>query len=157
MAPGYNGHPGYGWGGPGFMPYGNGMGMGMGPGFMPYGNGMGMGMGPGVGPGMTPGMAPGMGASPQALGAAQQQAAMAGLGLGGYPAAQQRGAQPQLQPTPTVISGRPVDGAPDWAAYTAPDGRTYYYNAKTGVSAWEKPGSPAPAAPLGLLGSFGSY
>lgn len=163
----YNGHPGYyggapGWGGGPFggggWPGGPGMGFGgypgAGPGFMPYGNGMGMGMGAGVGPGIAPGMGPGLGASPQTMGA-QQQAAFAGLGLGGYPAAQ-RGPQPAMQPTPTVISGRPVDGAPDWAAYTAPDGRTYYYNAKTGVSAWEKPGASA-SPPLGLLGSFSGY
>jgi hypothetical protein len=41
-------------------------------------------------------------------------------------------------PTP-FVSGNPVDGFPDWASYTAPDGRTYYYNAKTGVSSWKKP------------------
>ena len=40
---------------------------------------------------------------------------------------------------PPVISGKPVEGVADWAGYTAPDGRTYYYNAKTGVSSWEKP------------------
>ncbi len=67
-------------------------------------------------------------------------------------------------PTPTVISGRPVEGAPDWAAYTAPDGRTYYYNAKTGVSSWEKPGpapQPGPASQAsqagGLLGGAFGY
>ena len=115
-----------------------GMGFGGYPGtgtFMPYPNGLGMGMGPGVT------MGPGMGANPQA----------AFAGLAGYPAAQ-RGPQPQMQPTPTVISGRPVEGAPDWAAYTAPDGRTYYYNAKTGVSSWEKPGQ---TQQVGVLGSFG--
>ena len=41
-------------------------------------------------------------------------------------------------PSP-FVSGNPVDGFPDWASYTAPDGRTYYYNAKTGVSSWKKP------------------
>ena len=35
--------------------------------------------------------------------------------------------------------GKPVDGFPDWASYTSPDGRTYYYNAKTGVSSWKMP------------------
>ena len=68
------------------------------------------------------------------------------------------------QPTPTVISGRPVEGAPEWSAYTAPDGRTYYYNAKTGVSSWEKPGpapQPGPASQAsqagGLLGGAFGY
>ena len=32
-----------------------------------------------------------------------------------------------------------LSGNTDWAGYTAPDGRTYYYNGKTGVSSWEKP------------------
>ena len=48
-----------------------------------------------------------------------------------------------------VVSGTPVEGQPDWAAYTAPDGRSYYYNASTGVSAWEKPGS-SPASSVGV-------
>ena len=43
-----------------------------------------------------------------------------------------------------VVSGTPVEGQPDWAAYNAPDGRIYYYNATTGVSSWEKPGGEAP-------------
>ena len=45
------------------------------------------------------------------------------------------------RPPAAVVSGTPVDGAADWAAYTAPDGRIYYYNAKTAVSTWEKPAS----------------
>jgi len=45
--------------------------------------------------------------------------------------------------TQAVVSGKPVEGNTDWAGYTAPDGRTYYYNGKTGVSTWEKP-QPAP-------------
>jgi len=49
----------------------------------------------------------------------------------------------QSHATPAVVSGKPVDGATDWAAYTAPDGRTYYYNSKTGVSSWEKPAAVA--------------
>ena len=43
---------------------------------------------------------------------------------------------PQMKffpPLWAVIYVMPVDGAPDWAAYTAPDGRAYYYNAKAGV------------------------
>ena len=41
-------------------------------------------------------------------------------------------------PSP-FMSGKPVDGFPDWASYPSPDGRTYYYNAKTGTSSWERP------------------
>jgi len=77
----------------------------------------------------------------------QQAAALANVyGLNALGA----GAAPNLLPnTPAVVSGKPVDGATDWAAYTAPDGRTYYYNAKTGISSWEKPMSTPPFG-LGL-------
>ena len=49
------------------------------------------------------------------------------------------GGAPGLSMLDAVLSGKPVEGAADWAGYSAPDGRTYYYNAKTGVSTWEKP------------------
>eukprot|EP00908_Phaeocystis_cordata_P001768 Transcript_11901.p1 GENE.Transcript_11901~~Transcript_11901.p1 ORF type:complete len:360 (-),score=42.81 Transcript_11901:101-1180(-) len=150
------------YGGAGW-PGGPGMGFGGYPGggpFMPYPNGM--GMAPGMAPGMA--IAPSVGTPPQALAGGlaqpQQAAAFAGAGFPGAANDPARGGpQPQM-PTPTVISGRPVEGAPDWAAYTAPDGRTYYYNAKTGVSSWEKPGpapQPAPASQAGgpLGGAFG--
>ena len=38
-----------------------------------------------------------------------------------------------------VVSGTPVEGNPEWSAYTAPDGRKYYYHKESGKSAWEKP------------------
>ena len=43
---------------------------------------------------------------------------------------------------PRVLSGIPVEGNPEWAAYAAPDGRTYYYNASSGISSWDKPPPP---------------
>lgn len=43
---------------------------------------------------------------------------------------------------PRVVSGVPVEGHPEWSAYAAPDGRTYYYNATSGVSSWDKPPDP---------------
>ena len=105
-------------------------------------------MGPGMGPGMG---AAGMGAPPQALGAMAQPQQAGYPGMGCTPSGGGAGAQP----TPTVISGRPVEGAPEWSAYTAPDGRTYYYNATTGVSSWESPAltqcaAPAVAAPAAM-------
>ena len=83
----------------------------------------------------------------------QPQAALAALGS--HRAAE----RPQLQlqaAAPTVVNGQPVEGAPDWAAYMAPDGRAYYYNANTGVSSWERPGpQPAKESAARLLGSLG--
>ena len=82
---------------------------------------------------------------------------MGGIGMGGFGAASgAQGASPQPGPSApqpqqtthqpvqpfartTVVSGKPVEGAVDWAAYTAPDGRTYYSNARTAVATWEKP------------------
>lgn len=29
--------------------------------------------------------------------------------------------------------------ASDWSEHTTPEGKKYFYNAKTGVSTWEKP------------------
>ena len=112
---------GTGWGGGGFF--------GAGAGFLPqYGVGVGVGamnMG-GIGMG-------GFGAASGAQGASPQPGPSA-------PQPQQTTHQP-VQPfaRTTVVSGKPVEGAVDWAAYTAPDGRTYYYNARTAVSTWEKP------------------
>ena len=85
------------------------------------------------------------------------QVAMPGMAAHGLPLMMGAAAQPvpaPAQPTqqPVMVSGKPVDGASlsvrpanpaahptrraftgvaDWAAYTAPDGRNYYYNAKT--------------------------
>jgi len=38
-----------------------------------------------------------------------------------------------------MMGGTPVEGLKDWAAYIAPDGRTYYYNSRTGISTWDRP------------------
>jgi len=150
------GMPGYGgnWGAPppGFMP--------------PYLNGM-----PGV-PGGMPGMPGGMMGgypNPQAMANAAAVAAMqqqqqqsippqaAGInglvsGMNGLmmgapaqPLVPAPVAAPAQPAQPVMVSGKPVDGVADWASYTAPDGRNYYYNAKTGVSSWTKPQPPAPA------------
>ena len=46
-----------------------------------------------------------------------------------------------LQVPPATASVRPPAGAakPVWTEHKAPDGRTYYYNAQTKESKWEKP------------------
>jgi len=152
---GYNGSPsGYQNGGQYGMGYGG-----------QYGNGGQFGMGPGMGGGMQMPMG-GMGGG--AMGGMGGMNAGGGGGMmpgdgssnpqnGGQPGGQMPrsasgdvkatgGASPDgARPNPgAVISGKPVEGVADWAGYTAPDGRTYYYNAKTGVSSWEKP-TPASA------------
>lgn len=58
-----------------------------------------------------------------------------GGGMGGEAGQQGGGARGAH----SLVSGTPIAGNPDWAAFTAPDGRTYYYNATTGVSSWESP------------------
>lgn len=119
-----------GWGGP---PFG---GFGGGAGFMPPPYGMG---GPASAMSNFSHQGGQQGVPPQQQGMVQQQPAMMarvyGMGAGAQ-------AGPKVTPqTPAVVSGKPVEGAADWAAYTAPDGRSYYYNAKTGVSTWDKPGA----------------
>lgn len=124
---------------------------------------MGAGMGGGAMPGCGGGMQMGMGAMSGSMGTmGGMNAAGGGImsGDGGF--GPQNGVQVGQQGMPrsasgdmkaaggtspdgaranpaAVISGKPVEGVADWAGYTAPDGRTYYYNAKTGVSSWEKP------------------
>ena len=50
-----------------------------------------------------------------------------------------------LQVPPATASVRPPAGAakPVWTEHKAPDGRTYYYNAQTKESKWEKPAEMA--------------
>jgi pre-mRNA-processing factor 40 len=73
---------------------------------------------------------------------------------GAYPgsaAAVQQLRPPMQQGQPASAS--PAAGAaaavkPEWTEHKAPDGRTYWYNARLKVSKWEKPadaGQPAPA------------
>mmetsp|Transcript_568 Transcript_568/g.1737 ORF Transcript_568/g.1737 Transcript_568/m.1737 type:complete len:426 (+) Transcript_568:85-1362(+) len=67
------------------------------------------------------------------LGGPGQQPLAGGQGQPfGLPFAGQGGSREAIQP-PTSSEES------DWAPYTAPDGRTYYYNAKKGVSTWVKP------------------
>merc|ERR1719346_329373 len=44
---------------------------------------------------------------------------------------------------PPPMAGMPPTGSPmdtcDWSEHTSPDGKKYYYNAKTQESVWEKP------------------
>lgn len=143
---GFNAQLGGGWAGayggggwPGQAPFN---GFGAAPNFLPFGlNAAAMGAAAAGGLGQ-------FGNQPnQALAPLQQQQAAALANVYGLNALG-AGANPNLLPSsPAVVSGKPVDGATDWAAYTAPDGRTYYYNAKTGISSWEK---PMTAAPFGL-------
>jgi hypothetical protein len=112
----------------------------MGGGGMPgCGNGMQMGMGVmnGNSMGAMGGMGPG-GGGMHACDGAFNPLNGSNVGHQGMPRSASGGESARSNPPP-VISGKPVDGVPDWAGYTAPDGRTYYYNAKTGVSSWEKP------------------
>jgi len=137
-ANGYNAQINGGWagayGGAGWAappPFG---GFGTAPGFLPFG------LNAAVSPAAGGIGAFGNQANPQVLSLQQQQNAIASLynlNALGHGATTQSFLQNHS--APAVVSGKPVDGAADWAAYTAPDGRTYYYNSKTGVSSWEKP------------------
>ena len=51
-----------------------------------------------------------------------------------------RGVQLKGRDAPPPAAAAPAAAGTGWAAYTAPDGRTYYYNAATAVSTWERPG-----------------
>ena len=47
-------------------------------------------------------------------------------------------------PPPPSGAGAPIasstsDGASAWTEHTAPEGYVYYYNARSGVSQWERP------------------
>jgi len=140
MCGGGMGGAGMGGGAMGGGGMGGGMGGAMGGGGMPgCGNGMQMGMGVmnGNSMGAMGGMGPG-GGGMHACDGAFNPLNGSNVGHQGMPRSASGGESARSNPPP-VISGKPVDGVPDWAGYTAPDGRTYYYNAKTGVSSWEKP------------------
>jgi pre-mRNA-processing factor 40 len=48
------------------------------------------------------------------------------------------GASPLAPPAAPPGGGAPpVRGGAEWAQHTAPDGRSYYYNATTRASSWE--------------------
>ena len=76
-----------------------------------------------------------------------------GVTPGGYPgpaAAAQQLRPPMQQGQPAGVS--PAAGAaaatkPEWTEHKAPDGRTYWYNARLKVSKWEKPPDAGPPAP----------
>lgn len=111
---------------------------------------------PGMMMGPPPGMMPpgGPGAHPPG----SQPGAPGGQGMPGGPPGQQQPPQ-QQQPGMPGPGGAPPGGPgsqggaapaggagagggagkPDWTEHTAPDGRKYYFNAKTGKSSWEKP------------------
>ena len=129
------------------------------------GGGMNNGAGLGGGAGLQGGGGAGLGGSGGALlGSTGLESATAGLSLGnggGPPNAPQQGGNmmgadaakggANGNGNTSMMRGIPVEGNPDWSGYTAPDGRTYYYNATTGVSSWEKPaaagGAGAASAP----------
>jgi len=73
--------------------------------------------------------------APQRQGLQQPGLQQQGAGL------QQQGAQQGGQggAASLVLGGTPVEGLTHWAAYLAPDGRTYYYNSETAISTWDKP------------------
>ena len=53
----------------------------------------------------------------------------------GFAPPQQQQQQQQQTPPPAAVAAP----KPDWTEHKAPDGRPYWYNAKTKVSKWEKP------------------
>eukprot|EP00198_Chlamydomonas_reinhardtii_P003267 XP_001692603.1 WW domain protein [Chlamydomonas reinhardtii] len=118
--------------------------------------GMHQGMHPGMHPGM-PGM-PGLPLPPGGPGGPQQQQQQQQLPAGQPPAGPGAGAPapssagPAGASTPGAAGGGGAPGGPgagvggggggpakEWTEHTAPDGRKYYYNAKTKQSSWEKP------------------
>jgi hypothetical protein len=138
---------GGGLGGPGLNRPGGGLGgMGRGAGAMGGAGGMGGGLGGGLGGlgdamgslslGGSIGKGVGNGAE---FGSARPQAAASEL--------PSSAAQAPADSRTAVVGGTPVEGQPDWAAYSAPDGRSYFYNATTGVSSWEAPQKAATSAP----------
>jgi len=82
----------------------------------PYGHHPGMPP-PGV-PGQAPGQIPGMPSAPQ-------------------PAVSAPAPAPAVSAAPSATPVKPTTS--EWTEHDAPDGRKYYYNTKTGKSAWEKP------------------
>lgn len=68
---------------------------------------------------------------------------MAGPAPNGMPSMQQQPpAQHQQAPPPAQAQQQqapPAQPKPDWTEHKAPDGRLYWYNAKTKVSKWDKP------------------
>ncbi|KAL4857085.1 Pre-mRNA-processing protein 40A [Chlorella vulgaris] len=64
-------------------------------------------------------------------------AGFAGQRPGGFPGAAASGAPGQMPGAAPMMGGGAAK--PDWTEHTAPDGRKYFYNARTKQSSWEKP------------------